>query len=279
MAHPSEGLLQAFIDGEVAADERARVAAHLEQCAECRAELHELRVAAAAFSAALAHADLAPDLERARAAVAARAMRRSAASAAPERVRLIPREPARVAAVRRAFLRAAVLVLLVAGAASAAVPGSPVRRFFVNLWHQTSRLFAPRTASRTLPPRVRISSQPAPAPALPAGVSVMARDGGVHILLHEPAPGLRVLVRMVPGARASVEASGAAASATFRTGPGRIEVNGAGAGDLRITIPRLADRALVEVDGRPLFLKDHDLVRHAVPVDSGAGGTLFQIQP
>jgi len=88
-----------------------------------------------------------------------------------------------------------------------------------------------------------------------------------------------VYVRMVPGARASVEASGLAARATFRTGPGRIEVAGAGAGELRITIPRLADRALVEVDGRPLYSKDHDLVRHAAPADSGVGGTLFQLRP
>ncbi len=280
MAHPNEGLLQAFIDGEVAGDERARVAAHLEQCAQCRAELNELRVAAAAFSAALARSDLAPDLERARAAVAARSVR-TARPRMPEVLRLIPREPARVAVVRRAFLRAAVLVLLAAGAVSASVPGSPVRRFFVNLWHQTTRLFAPRTtASRALPPRVRFEPQPAPAPAPPAGVSVLPRDGVVHILLHEPAPGLRVRVRVVPGARAaSVEASGPAASAVFRTGPGRIEVNGAGAGDLRITIPRVADRALVEVDGKTLFSKDHDLVRHAAAADSGAAGTLFQLRP
>ena len=52
MAHPSEGVLQAFIDGELAADERARVSAHLEQCADCRSEVEQLSVAAAAFAGA-----------------------------------------------------------------------------------------------------------------------------------------------------------------------------------------------------------------------------------
>src|SRR5512142_252754 len=96
MAHPSEGVLQAFIDGELAADERARVSAHLEQCADCRAEVEQLSVAAAAFAGALAVFGAQPDLPRARAAIQSRSVAR------PRVLRLIPREPRKAAAVRRA---------------------------------------------------------------------------------------------------------------------------------------------------------------------------------
>lgn len=39
-----EPLLSAWVDGELRASERARMASHLQRCARCRASLHELRV-------------------------------------------------------------------------------------------------------------------------------------------------------------------------------------------------------------------------------------------
>lgn len=39
-----EPLLSAWVDGELRAGERARMASHLQRCARCRATLHELRV-------------------------------------------------------------------------------------------------------------------------------------------------------------------------------------------------------------------------------------------
>ncbi|HEX9107216.1 MAG TPA: zf-HC2 domain-containing protein, partial [Longimicrobiales bacterium] len=234
MIHLSEGELQAFLDGQLAADERARVADHLADCAACQAELRQLKAAAVLFTRALAHTDLAPDLAGARSLTLRRGR------PAPV-IRLLGAQSPRARVVRRTFLRAAVLVLLVAGAASAAIPGSAVRRLLVNIWHQTTRLFGARPAAPP-PARVRFTPAPAPAPVPPAGVSVLPDEGQVRILVHDAAPGLRVHVRVLDTDRASVEAQGAASTARFRTGPGRIEVNGARSGDLQLGIPRSAGR-------------------------------------
>ncbi len=271
MTHPSEGMLQAFIDGEVAADERARVAAHLDECAACTGQLWELRRAAALFSRAVAGIDVTPDLAGARAVTLRRGR------PAPV-IRLLGGQSARARELRRTFVRAAVLVLLVAGAASAAVPGSAVRRFFVNLWHQTTRLFGAHPAAPPPPARIRIAPAPAPAPVPPAGVSVLPEDGDVRIVVHDVAPGLRVHVRVLDTDRASVEADGAAASAHFRTAPGRIEVTGGGAGDLRVGIPRSALRASVALGGKPVFTRNAGQTHAVEPAQSGGGETVFRVR-
>ncbi len=278
MTHPSEGVLQAFIDGELAADERARIAAHLEGCADCRGELEGLRAAAALFSTAVRRGDIAVaerDLAGTRAAI----LRRAEARRGRPALQILPPSGERAVAVRRAFLRAAVLVLLVAGAASAAVPGSPVRRFFVGLWHETTRLLGFRPEAPRAPVPVRIAPAPAPAPAPPSGVSVLPEDGQIRIVVHDAARGLRVHVRVLDTDRASVEADGLAASAHFRTGPGRIEVSGGGAGDLRIGIPRSAERASVAVDGKPVFARAAGRSHRLAPADTTGGEAVFQTRP
>ncbi len=45
MEHPAGHVLQAYHDGELAADEAAAVRAHCERCAECRGVLEELAAA------------------------------------------------------------------------------------------------------------------------------------------------------------------------------------------------------------------------------------------
>ena len=221
--HPSEGELQAFLDGELPADERARVAAHLAECGDCRAELAQLRAAGEIFSAAVHRIDTvtAAAVTAAHTAVLHRAGSRRSGRPA---LQILPPSGARAVAVRRAFLRAAVLVLLVAGAASAAVPGSPIRRFLVGLWHETTHLFGVRPAAPPPPARIRVAPAPRPAPSLPSGVSVLPENGRVSVVVQGAAPGLRVHVRVLDTDRASVEADGPATSAHFRTGPGRIEV-------------------------------------------------------
>jgi hypothetical protein len=280
MAHPGEGVLQAFIDGELAADERARVAAHLDDCATCRAEVAELGAAASVLAGALARTDVAADLAAAREALSARVSSRPAAAPVAARpvFRLLPADSARRAGVRRAFLRAAVLVLLAAGGASAALPGGAVRRFFVGLWQQTSRFLTGRPAAPRVSP-ARAGSAAAPAPALPAGVSVLPQDGLVRIVVHDAAGGLRIRVRLVDTDRASVEAAGAAVTARFETAPGRIEVNGGGAGELRIGLPRVAQHATVVVDGKPAFSKNGAELRHFVPIATAGTESVYQVRP
>lgn len=270
MNHPSEGVLQAFLDGELAAPERERVAGHVGGCPVCGAELEELRSAAARFSSAMRLGDVAPDVAAARTAIQQRPARPV--------LRLLPTRSARTVEVRRALMRAAVLVLLAAGAASAAIPGGPVRRFFVALWNQTTRFFTGRPATPTPVARKAPSGAPAPV-APPAGVSVMPYDGQIRIVVHEPARGLRVRVRVVDADRASVEASGGAATARFTTGPGRIEVTGGGTGDLRIGLPRAAQHATLEIGGKPVLSKDGGQLRHFVPIEHAGGETLIQVRP
>ncbi len=269
--HLSDGALQAFLDGQLAAGERARVADHLADCVPCQAELRQLKAAAALFHGAITLTDTEADLAGARAGTARRARPSPV-------IRLLGGQSARAREVRRTFVRAAVLVLLLAGAASAAVPGSAVRRFLVNIWHQTTRLFGARPAAPP-PAGVRIAPAPAPAPVPPAGVSVLPDEGQVRILVHDAAPGLRVHVRVLDTDRASVEAEGPAASAHFRTGPGRIEVTGGGKGDLRIGIPRSASHASVEVDGRPVFALDAGQSRRLAPADTAGGENVFETRP
>lgn len=274
MMHPGEGVLQAFVDGQLAGEERTRVAAHLGECDACRAELDDLRAAAAVFSSAVALADVTPDLAAARSTLASR---RSHAQSRRPALRLLPGTGASRPAVRRAFLRAAVLVLLAAGGASAALPGGAVRRFFVGLWHQTTRLFTNRPARTPAATTARAPSA-APAPAPPAGVSVLPQDGLVRIVVHDAAQGLRVRVRLVDTDRASVEAVGGATVAHFQTGPGRIEVSGGGAGDLRIGLPRAAQHATITVDGRPVFSKDGSVLRHFAPIGTAGDESVYQVR-
>ncbi len=278
MTHPGEGVLQAFIDGELAAEESARVAAHLEECADCRGALEELRAAATLFSTAVRRGDVAV-AERDLTATSAAIRRRAEARRARPALQILPGGAARGVAVRRAFLKAAVLVLLAAGAASAAVPGSPIRRFFVGLWHETTRLLGLGPTVPAAPVPVRLAPAPAPAPALPSGVSVLPEDGQVRIVVRDAARGLRVHVRVLDTDRASVEADGPAASAHFRTGPGRIEVSGGGAGDLRIGIPRSVNHASVEVDGKPVFALDAGRSRRLAPADTAGGEDVFETRP
>lgn len=269
MNHPSEGVLQAFLDGELAAQERAGVAEHLGACPLCDAELKELRTLAAHFSSAMRLGDVAPDLSAAHATLERRPPRTV--------LRLIPSRSTRSVQARRALMRAAVLVLLAAGAASAAIPGGPVRRFFVALWNQTTRFFTGRPATPAPVARTAPSAAPTPV-APPSGVSVMPHDGLIRIVVRDPAGGLRVRVRVVDADRASVEASGAASSAHFNTAPGRIEVTGGGAGDLRVGLPREAEHATVEVGGKPVLSKDGGLLRHFVPVERVGGETVIQLR-
>src|SRR5712691_428379 len=70
MSHVDEGTLHAYLDGELPAPERERVAVHIAACAECRTRLEEERALAVRARELLAH--VAPP---ARAPVAPRARR------------------------------------------------------------------------------------------------------------------------------------------------------------------------------------------------------------
>ncbi|NIP77853.1 MAG: hypothetical protein GWM90_01070, partial [Gemmatimonadetes bacterium] len=102
MSHLEDGTVQAFLDDELPTEERAAAAEHLLACGQCRALRDELVRARSLFSEAVASLDVRP----------------------PGRARRADRHVRRVGA--GSFVKAAGLVLLLAAAASAAVPGTPV---------------------------------------------------------------------------------------------------------------------------------------------------------
>jgi hypothetical protein len=242
MKHLDEGTLQALADGELAGGERRAAEAHLAGCGACAAELAALRADHATLGAALARADVAPPTAAAQMSLR---RRRAAAQWAAEG--------------RRALLRAAMLVVALGGVAFAAVPGSPLRSWIAG--------DAP-AARRTEVPALKPQAAPAPAapvPAPAAGVSILPDGGAVRVVLNGAARGLVVRTRLTGGELVEVSATGAAAGARFRTAPGRIEVLDAGAGEIRIALPRDAEAAVVEVDGRVYVAKEGAELRVTPP--------------
>jgi anti-sigma factor RsiW len=251
MTHPDEGALQALADGELARPERDAAEAHLAACAECAALLARLRHEGARASALLGVGDAAPPM--------------LAALAAFHRRRRAPRVAAAPAAgLRRALPRAAVLVLALAGAAAAAVvPGSPVREW----------VGAPGVEEREEAPAAPAPDVPAPERArADKAVSIAPADGRVRVAVTGASPELRVRVRVGDEARAQVTATGGAAGARFRTSPGRIEVMGAGPGELVVHLPSGEASAHVEVNGRVVAAKENGVLRALAPAVAGSSG-------
>jgi hypothetical protein len=268
MTHATEGLLQAFLDEELDSPATAGLREHLAGCVVCAAELQELQRAGDRVHRALqlAVADAPAPMLRAQAAIAA--ARREVEPVA-----------ARSAAARGdsrwtrlgagGLARAAMLLLVLAGAAAAAVPGSPLRRALEATVARVSQLF-------TGP--VERAAEPVPtAPdgtvdaAVGSRMGVLPADGRVRVLLHQPTGPVEVTVRLVDDARAHVETTMAGEDVRFRTGSGRIEVAGLAAGEVRIDIPRGVQGATIEIDGMVHVFKQAGVLQLSGPAGRGSG--------
>ena len=62
--HLDEGTLAGFLDGDLSANDRERVAAHLEECEECRTELRQVGELAASFESRLEARRRSPRIRR-----------------------------------------------------------------------------------------------------------------------------------------------------------------------------------------------------------------------
>lgn len=248
MTHLGEGTLQELLDGELPPGARAEAEVHLASCPACAGELAELRGLTARTSALLGLVEAAPPVLAAQARFA-RHRRGGALSEA-----------------RRALPRAAVLVLAVAGAAAAAaIPGSPAREWVRSLG------VSERAEQPAVPEQPAPEARPAaPVEMAPKAVSIVPAEGRVRIVVSASSPELRVRARLAQGGKAEVTATGAAATARFRTGPGRIEVLDAGPGELVVTLPASADAAFVEVNGRVLAAKEGAQLRSLAPRVAGS---------
>jgi anti-sigma factor RsiW len=269
--HLEEGTLQAYLDGSLAAADRIGVDEHVSGCEQCAEQLEELRAAARLFSSSISLLNHPSRLAHAQQA-AAQVLRNP-----PARVLTFGRP----AVQARTLVRAATLVLGFAAAASATIPGSPTRDWLVTAWERIAATFGDAPEVAVPQPVAPTVTTPAvePAPPTPvAGVSVRPGAGRVEIVLRGSASVIRV--RLVDGERAVVQASGGAASASFQTGPGRVQVTGGTGGELLVDIPRSADRVLLVVNGQTYLTREDGEVSVPGPASENTGSEfLFRIQP
>jgi len=250
MPHYTEGELQAYLDQEVSAPARETIAAHLDTCPVCGDSLAALRSAADLFASAVRLADVpAPKLSPA----GLRARRRAEAAWGL------------AGFSRRALARAAILIVTAAAAASAAVPGSPVRRIIENAWQQITET-APPEAPAT-PPAVEPTQ-------IPGFAAIEPVEGRALVRLINAAPGVKVRVVVVDSPKVMVTAYGAASNAQFGTATGRLDVTGAGPGEIVIQLPRTTN-ATVQVNGKPYVEKAGEQLRFPGPTPDQRGDQIL----
>jgi hypothetical protein len=259
MTHLGEGTLQELLDGELEADRRDAADRHLATCAVCAGELAELRAGGERASALLGLADVDAPMLRAQAE-----FHRRRGAGGP------------LAGARRALPRAAAVALTLAAAGvAAAVPGSPVRGWLGG-GAVEERLEEPVRLERAREaPAVEPEVEP-----LPKAVSILPDAGRVRSSLTGSSPELRVRTRLTDGPNAEVRATGSASSARFRTAPGRIEVVGAGPGEVVVHLPASARAAFLEVNGRVYAAKEGARLRSLEPrVDGSSVEPVFRAGP
>jgi hypothetical protein len=279
--HPAFDRLRAFADGDEADGGRARrTAAHLRDCTECRARVTAFRERRDALREATTLAP--PPLAWERILARREAGEELLLPAGPVPLS-IPQARAEAGGRASIVRRAAVLLVGVAGIASATVPGSPVRA-----WLGSVLGGGGETAATPAAPSSPADSAPAPVPATPppvppgpeAGIAVLPDAGGVRVVVVDAHPALRIRVRLTDAGRAEVRGRGAAADAGFASGRGRITVTGARVGgELEVLLPRGARRASLTVDGRRYVTLDDGHLAVLVPADSSGAEIVFPARP
>lgn len=236
--HPSDATLVAMIHGELIVGAAAELQFHLAACAACAGREAELRAGDAEVHELLAMLD-----------------------------HPVPRLHPPVAAARARRLRlaalAASLTLLLAGAASAAVPGTPLNRWI------RDRLVpsAPVGAHRAIAPPARAASDDGQA----AGGVEMPATRELTLVFGEPEPaGLLTIVR---ADRSDVSLRAFGGAVAYQVGDGRIVVNNRRpALRYALEVPMGLPRLTVLVGTRVVFDSDH---RPLGP----AGGDTISLSP
>lgn len=247
MNHATEGLLQAYLDGEVTEAARHEIAEHLGACSACVAELEALQAAGARLSAVLAVLDRPLAVQP-----ALRALRRQSTVAGRTR-----RQRSRHG--RAGLARAALFIVASAGVLSATVPGSPVRQWLSSAWERVTTFFVGER------PPVFVD-EPTVAPLDEAGAFVAPYQGHVRVVLADALPEATIRIRLVERTRAGVLA--AEPGAHFSSGSGWLEAAALGAREVVVELPRGAATAAVEVNGRVVATKDGDVLVAHVPTVS-----------
>lgn len=245
MDHTTDEQLQSFLDREDSDIERAAVMRHLGACAPCRDRLESLEVLSIDVGGAVGLLRP-PRVARPTFAVL-EARARAVEPAAPTADVATPPAPASsTPAVRPAsarlvssWLRAAAVVLAVAGAASA-----------------TTIVVQRGAVDRTEPAAAAGPEQAAPAVTSDAqvarsGVSVMPSAGRIVVAVRGAAAGTTIDVGVAEASAASAFVRGDGEGIRFSAQTGRIDVDATGrAIALDVRLPTGATAATVEVDGR-----------------------------
>lgn len=255
IGHVDEGMLQALLDDELPDGDERSTRVHLAACPTCRQRFEEVRESSHTLARALSLLDPAGNQPGVLAIQSAPSIR-----SRPSRWR------------GSGAARAAVMLLTFAAAASATVPGSPVRRWLIDAWE------SPRAVALRTEPVATTAPIAAGAIADETGVSVPMASDRFEVVLSEVDPTLQVRARLVDSPRGAVYAVGAATDSRFATAPGVIQVSGSGAGELRVEIPREAASATIVVDGRTYLVKEGDQLRLLPTDDAGSAEIIFRVR-
>lgn len=233
-AHLEDGAILAHLDGELSDRASARAAEHLSECADCRCRWEELSRASALLTRGL------DDLDTPAPRRSAEEIRRRARDGHGAESTGGGRRPFGFRAA--VFWKAAVLILGVATAAGAMVPGSPVRGWIAD---------AARAVGGVLSgggdPGSGAVATPGPQDAGLQGVTIPVTDSAVISIPEAPA-GLRIRIRSIRGGLMSVTGRGA----SYRAGSGTIRVTPGGTEDLHVALPRSAGTVRIVARGIPL---------------------------
>ena len=238
MNHAAEGSLQAYLDGELDSVAASALREHLASCDVCADELDELRSLGERAHLAFALVDVHPPMVRAQALINARVEER-----ADLRRRVM-------SAGGFGIAKAAMLLLALAGAGAAIIPGSPLRDAIEGT---IARVFGDREIPAQPPAPVPVQEVP-PAPLQSFGVA--AEQGSVRIILTAPEGDVIVRVRSTDEALARIEST-QQAPLSVSSASGRAELRNISSSTLTISIPRSIPGATIEIDGEVYVSKQN----------------------
>lgn len=171
---------------------------------------------------------------------------------------------------RRALVRAAALLLILTGAASATIPGFPGRAWLES--HFQRKELGSIGAESDLSPPVERSVRA-------SGILVEPMSGEVAISFTRAASGARAHIRFGEIEQVEITAAGLAADGVFRSGPGRVELLEIGPGQVDLIIPRTLERFSLQIDGTIYLTKEGPRVDILGPSVETVGGEFILSVP
>jgi anti-sigma factor RsiW len=242
---PDDGRLQAFLDDELAADERPSIEAHVAACELCSRAMGELRVAASAVHDLVERQT--PDAARDPVVPHPAFLRRSRVPAA------------------RSLARAAGIALLLAG--SAAV-----------LEATTGWIGAAVRAVRSDSPAGATPTLEVPAAPGRALFTVAPRGGTLEVELADLDPGTVIVVREGATAVGEIRVADGSADVAYRAGPGSGTVTAPGVSEIEVVLPAILRSGRVVVNGATAIVKAPERLFSVREAEGIVGGFRFRVE-